>query len=148
MCICVRGKGNLATANVSSAWGLHPCFVNLGRPKTVKAVIQCGADYLLGAEGNAHMIWKSPFHFPQGIANGSCEMRSDTNICKTQSAQSGCDLYSAGSWDGGRCQDLTSCLCVNGIGKWLRIPGSKLISLEVNNTQTWIEKFQPCDDRF
>lgn len=42
-------------------------------------------------------------------------------------SESVCDVYSAGSWDGDGCQDVTSCLCVTGAGKWLRIPGSYMV---------------------
>lgn len=69
-------------------------------------------------------------------------MQSDTKKGKTQSAQSVCDLYSAGSWDGGKMPrfDLLP-LC-----KWdqemvedswqLYGQEDKLISLEFNSTQT------------
>lgn len=101
------------------------------------------------------MIGKSPFWFPQGIAQRIWEKQVDVNKGATQSAQSVCDLYSAGSQDGGRCQDSISYLCVSRVGKnvkdsWeIYDQEDKLFSLGVNKTQTqrWIEKFQLRDNQ-
>lgn len=153
MCICVRGEGNLAEASVLSSWSLAL------KPHKVKvpAVPQHGAAHLVDEEGKTYMVQKSPSQFSQRIAPKIWEEQDGIKSTTQSSPEYACDqtvisLYSAGSWDGDRCQDLTS-HCVNGVGKWLNFwqmygQENKLISLEDNTQEQRIEKFQPCNNRF
>lgn len=115
-----EGKETLLKQECYHLEALHS---NLTRSKTVPAVAQHGAAHLVDEEGKTYMVQKSPSQFSQRIAPKIWEEQDGIKSTTQSSPEYACDqtvisLYSAGSWDGDRCQDLTS-HCVNGVGKWL-----------------------------
>lgn len=115
MWICVRGEGNLAAASVISSWvwglALKPLKVKDLWPSVGQTSSWMKREKLMWLKNCLHS-----FHRELLQESGRNKMMKQDEKCNSVCPGSACDLYSAGSWDGDRCLDLTS-HCVTGVDK-------------------------------